>query len=101
MINLAKFSKMSFTELTSLPNYYIHTIYKLFVNEAIAREQRMKEEEERARKQAEAQQRQAANQHIPGGDSQDVANLRRMLSGQGVDDDSLEELMEEIEDGGL
>lgn len=101
MINLSKFSRMTFTELTSLPNAYIHTIYKLFVEDAIAREKRQKEEE--ARQKAE-EQKANRNQQFAGNmrrsrDSQDVAQLRNMLSGQ-MNDNDFEDLLEVIEDGG-
>ena len=102
MINLSRFSKMSFTELVHQPNAYIHTIYKLFVDDAIEREKRQKEEEANARRQQANQKNnsQFAGDMLRQQDSANVANLRNMLSGQGVSDNDLEEIFEEIEDGG-
>ena len=104
MINLSRFSKMSFTELVSLPNNFIHTIYKLFVNDIIEKEKRQAQEEAEAKKEA-AKQAKEDNMQFAGNmmknrDSKDVANLRSMLAGNGVNGDDLEELIEELEDGG-
>lgn len=101
MMNLAKFSRMSFTEITSLPNYYIHEIYKLFVEDSNARAK--KEAEEAAKRDAEQkkieeQQKKQANASYAIKDSSDVANLRSMLGGLGgLQGDDLEELIEELE----
>ena len=102
MINLSKFAKMSFTELTSLPNYYIHEIYKLFVIDSIARQK--KEEEEAKKRAAEEVNKEKANGNNPYNgiaiqDSSNVQNLRQLLASGGLDGDNLEELMEELEGG--
>ncbi len=91
MINLCRFSKMSFTELVSLPNYYIHEIYKLYVEDNIAKAK--KEEEEKAKQQAkqQAERRSAIRQQ----DSANVANLRSALSG--FSDEDIENLVDELE----
>ena len=90
MINLSRFSKMSFTELVSLPNYYIHEIYKLYVEDNIAKAK--KEKEEKANQQA---QQQADSKSAVQQDSANVANLRSVLSG--FSDEDIENLMDELE----
>lgn len=96
MINLSRFSKMSFTELVSLPNYYIHEIYKLFVNDSIARAKREKEE----RKAAEANRKQEERSGKSAGqmrDSINVQNLREAMARGGFENDSdLEDMLEEL-----
>ena len=93
MINLCKFARMSFTEIISLPNYYIHEIYKLYVEDSIARAKR----DELEKKQREARERQSAIQEARR-DSADVQSLRQLLTNQGgLENDDLEELIEELE----
>ena len=99
MINLSRFSKMTFTELVSLPNYYIHEIYKLFVNDAIEREERQIKEAEEAKRQ-ERQQAAQVNKGFAGNmlkENKDVSNLRAILAGEGLEGSDLEELLEEVE----
>ena len=96
MINLSRFSKMTFTEIVSLPNYYIHEIYKLFINDAIEREERQRKEAEEAKK-AEMKQSSKNNSQFAGNmikENADVSNLRALLAGGGSD---LEDLIEELE----
>ena len=92
MINLSRFSKISFHDLQMLPNYYIHEIYKQFVNDSV---QRAKDKE---REELEKQQQARAEQRSMGGrrDSQDVQHLRNVLSG--VSDNDFEELLEELDE---
>ena len=97
MINLSRFSKIPFADLVSLPNYYIHEIYKLFVNDAIAREERQKKEAEEAKRQEQEAKRQSQFAGNMRKDSKDVANLRAMLAGNGLDGTDLEDLIEELE----
>ena len=97
MMNLSRFSKMSFTELASLPNYYIHEIYKLYVEDYKARVKKEKEEA-KAREAKERQEARLNNMRNGVSDSGDVMNLREMLASQGLDSQNLSELMEEIED---
>ncbi len=91
MINLSRFSKMSFTELVSLPNYYIHEIYKLFVEDSIAKAKKEQEEKAEQEAQKRAESRSASKQQ----DSANVANLRSALSG--FSDDDIENLIDELE----
>ena len=93
MINLSKFSKMSFTEIVSLPNYYIHEIYKLFVEDAKAR---AKKEAEEARKRAAQERQQQRQSQVK--DSTNVADLINALGlGSGMNKDDLEEILEDLE----
>lgn len=87
MINLCKFSKMSFTELSSLPNYYIHEIYKQFAENNKARE---KQQEEEKREQEAKDRANKMNME----DSTNVQNLRAALSG--VNNNDLEDLLEDL-----
>ncbi len=91
MINLCRFSKMSFTELVSLPNYYIHEIYKLYVEDNIAKAKKEKEEKAKQEAQQRASNRSATRQQ----DSANVADLRSVLSG--LSDDDFENLVDELE----
>ena len=93
MINLSRFSRMSFYELTQLPNYYIHEIYKLFVDDNIARTKR---EEEEAKKRAAEERKEQRQSGRVVRDSSDVSNLRSMLAGN-MSDNDLEDLIEELE----
>ena len=97
MINLSRFSKMSFTELVSLPNYYIHEIYKLFVDDSIARAKREKEEKEAAEKRRLQEER---SNNMNGGyrDSSNVQSLRQALAMQGLSNNDLEEFMDELDE---
>ena len=91
---------MSFTELTSLPNYYIHEIYKLFVVDSIERKKKEEEEARKQKAQEAAQQGHRGNSSYNGiatQDSNNVQNLRQMLASGGLDGDSLEEVLEELE----
>ena len=92
MINLSRFSKMSFTELVSLPNYYIHEIYKLYVEDNIAKAKKEKEEKAKQQAQQQAAERKSA---VSQQDSANVANLRSVLSG--LSDDDFENLVDELE----
>ena len=97
MINLSRFSKMSFSELVSLPNNYIHEIYKLFVVDTLEREKRQLEEA----KQQQQQNSQGNNTSTFAGnmikDSKNVENLRAILAGGGAEGSELEDLLEELE----
>ena len=96
MMNLTRFSKIPFSDLVSLPNYYIHEIYKLYVEDYRARLKKEKQEQ----KEKEAKEREEAKiNNIRGRqDSNDVANLRQMLASQGLTGNNLEDLVEELED---
>jgi len=97
MINLSRFSKIPFGDLVKLPNYYIHEIYKMYVNDSIARSK--KEEEERRQQQIrEQQERRISSVQGRRQDSENVRQLREALSGLGgMNQNDLEDLMEELE----
>ena len=93
MMNLSRFSKMSFTELVSLPNYYIHEIYKLYVDDY--KDKRKKEEEE-AKERAKKEREEARLNQLR--DSSNVSSLRQMLASQGMNSSDFEDMLEELED---
>ena len=82
---------MSFVEIVSLPNYYIHEIYKQFVEDSIARAKK----EEAERKEQERENRKNSSSRFR--DTEQVQNLRQALSGFGEgSNDDLEELVDEL-----
>ena len=98
MMNLIRFSKISFKDLVSLPNYYIHEIYKSYVEDYKLRLK--KEEQERKEREAKEREEKRLNNIRGQQDSNEVANLRQLLASQGLTNDrDLEDFVEELEDG--
>lgn len=98
MMNIGRYSKMSFTEVVSLPNYYIHELYKGYVVESIRR--RKEEEEREKQKQAEEAAAKGRGNYPPvrQKDSADVSNLRNMLSNSGLTSSDMDDIEEALED---